>query len=366
LNFSPAALSTVLILGSSTALFMGLIGIVQRDIKRVIAYSTLSQLGYMMAAQGVAAYSLGMFHLMTHASFKALLFLSAGSVMVALHHEQDMQKMGGLARKMPVTYVCMLVGALALSAMPPFSGFFSKDLIIEAIRDSHIPGHQLAYIFVVLGTFVTALYTFRMFFLVFHGKPRMSAEHFLEVRESPLTILIPLGLLAIPSVISGYYFFNPALHEFFGHSIQAMPGNNPAETLALSYAGPFSFIQSACLSLPFWLGFLGIGAAFFAYVLKPELPVKFAKYFGFLHRILLQKYGIDALYDAVFGRAIMRLGRVLWKVIDEALIDKVLVQGSGLAVRIFASLLRSIQSGYLTHYVFFMMIGILVMLVQGK
>ncbi len=366
-NESLMALSTILILGSATALFMGLLGIVQTDIKRVIAYSTLSQLGYMMAAQGVAGYSLGMFHLMTHASFKALLFLSAGSVIVGMHHEQDMRKMGGLARRMPVTYVCMLVGALALCAIPPFSGFFSKDLIIEAIQMSQIPLHQVAYVLVVLGTFVTALYTFRMFFLVFHGRSRLDAGKLSAVHESPLSILIPLILLVIPSVISGWLFFSPSLQGWFGHSIEFLPGNMTVTDFAARYPTPWAFVRESVLTLPFWLGILGILTAFFAYVWKPHFPAKCAESLSLIYAALIQKYGIDALYDRVFGRGSMALGQFLWKVVDDFIIDKICVQGIGLFVRIFASVLRGIQTGYLTHYLFFMVIGVVVMLLaQGK
>ena len=366
-NGSEMALSTVMILGSATALFMGLLGIVQMDIKRVVAYSTLSQLGYMMAAQGVAGYSLGMFHLMTHASFKALLFLSAGSVIVALHHEQDMRKMGGLGRYMPITYVCMLIGALALSAIPPFAGFFSKDLIIEAIQGSHVPGHNVAYVFVVLGTFVTALYTFRMFFLVFHGKPRMDREQLSHVKESPLSIVIPLVLLAIPSVLSGWFFFGPSLHGWFGNSIVFLEQNNPAADLSALYATPADFVQHAFFTLPFWLGILGVVVAFIGYVWKPEIPKKCATYFEFVYVILIRKYGIDGFYDWAFGKGTMALGRFLWKVVDDLVLDKICVSGVGLFVRIFASILRGLQTGYLMHYVLFMVVGLVVMLLaQGK
>jgi NADH-quinone oxidoreductase subunit L len=366
-NESLMALSTILVLGSATALFMGLVGIVQNDIKRVIAYSTLSQLGYMMAAQGVASYSLGMFHLMTHASFKALLFLSAGSVIVGMHHEQDMRKMGGLARRMPLTYIAMLVGALALCAIPPFSGFFSKDLIIEAIQMSTVPGHHVAYVFVILGTFVTALYTFRMFFLVFHGKSRLDSTQLAAVHESPLSILMPLILLMIPSVLSGLIFFKPSLQGWFGHSIELLSGSTTISDFAAQYATPWTFVRDSLFTLPFWLGILGILTAWFAYVWKPTFPAKCADSFSLIYTVLIRKYGIDRLYDQVFGRGSMALGQFLWKIVDDLIIDKICVQGLGLFVRIFASVLRSIQTGYLTHYLFFMVIGVVVMLLaQGK
>ncbi len=361
-NESVMALSVVLVLGAATALLMGILGIVQMDIKRVVAYSTLSQLGYMMAAQGVAAYPVGMFHLMTHASFKALLFLSAGSVIVGLHHEQDMRKMGGLARYMPVTYICMLIGALALSAIPPFSGFFSKDLIIESVQNSAIPGHDIAYIFLALGAFVTALYTFRMFFLVFHGESRLDKKALSHVHESSWTILVPLILLAIPSVLSGWFFFEPLMQGWFANSIQLSATHDVFAGFAQDYPTPLSFMAHALMTLPFWLGVAGIVVAFVCYVLLPTLPEKLAIYFSFLYQILIRKYGIDELYDHVFGRGSMALGRFLWKVGDDWIIDKICVQGVGLFVRLFASFLRVIQSGYLTHYAFAMVVGLLAML----
>jgi NADH-quinone oxidoreductase subunit L len=361
-NESVLALSVVLVLGAATALFMGILGIVQMDIKRVVAYSTLSQLGYMMAAQGVGAYPLGMFHLMTHASFKALLFLSAGSVILGLHHEQDIRKMGGLARYMPVTYVCMLIGAFALTAIPPFSGFFSKDLIIESIQNSTIPGHDLAYIFLVLGAFVTALYTFRMFFLVFHGKSKLTKEALSQVHESSWTILLPLILLAIPSIFSGWLFFEPAMHGWFGGAIQLSAFYHPIKDLAENYATPSSFLIHSFMTLPFWLAISGVFVAWVCYVLSPNIPEKLATYFNFLYQILIRKYGIDAFYDKVFGHGSVALGRFLWKVGDDWIIDKICVQGLGLFVRLLGSFLRVIQSGYLTHYAFAMVLGLFAML----
>jgi NADH-quinone oxidoreductase subunit L len=308
-----------------------------------------------------------MFHLMTHASFKALLFLSAGSVIVGMHHEQDMRKMGGLARRMPLTYIAMLVGALALCAIPPFSGFFSKDLIIEAIQMSTVPGHHVAYVFVILGTFVTALYTFRMFFLVFHGKSRLDSTQLAAVHESPLSILMPLILLMIPSVLSGLIFFKPSLQGWFGHSIELLSGSTTISDFAAQYATPWTFVRDSLFTLPFWLGILGILTAWFAYVWKPTFPAKCADSFSLIYTVLIRKYGIDRLYDQVFGRGSMALGQFLWKIVDDLIIDKICVQGLGLFVRIFASVLRSIQTGYLTHYLFFMVIGVVVMLLaQGK
>lgn len=355
---SLAALSTVLIVGAATCFFMGILGLVQMDIKRVIAYSTLSQLGYMMAAQGVSAYPIGMFHLMTHAAFKALLFLSAGSVIVALHHEQDLRNMGGLWKKMPVTWICMLIGALALSAIPPFAGFFSKDLIMDAVSASTLPGHAVATFLVVGGALVTALYTFRMFFLTFHGKPRMSQEAYDHVKESHWTILLPLILLAIPAVIAGYLFFMPALNGFFGHSISILPANNVVAQLQQEYHSPWQFMLHALHTLPFWLAIAGVMLAWLCYVACPSIPGVLAKRFQWLYRFLLRKYWIDDAYDVVFGGGSRVLGNILWYVGDIFIIDKGMVEGSGHSVRGLGALLRRLQSGYLQHYLLIMVLGI--------
>lgn len=361
-EFSQVALSTVLVIGAATCFFMGILGIVQMDIKRVVAYSTLSQLGYMMAAQGASAFSLGMFHLMSHAAFKALLFLSAGSVIVAMHHEQDMKHMGGLWRYMPVTYVCMLIGALALVAMPPFAGFFSKDLIIEAVEQTTIPGHSIATFFVVGGTFITALYTFRMFFMVFHGKTRMTEEQKHHMKESPLTILIPLILLAIPSVLAGMIFFEPALHNFFGNSVYYAPQYNVIPALAAEYSSPWQFMVHAFTTLPFWLSLAGIVAAWIAYVACPVIPTWCANRFSWLFSFLKRKYWVDDTYDVVFGGGSRVLGWLFWRVGDEMVIDKSLVDGSGRSVQVMSSWLRRLQTGYLYHYALAMIVGLVVIL----
>ena len=362
-EFSQVALSTVLIIGAETCFFMGILGIVQMDIKRVIAYSTLSQLGYMMAAQGASAFSLGMFHLMTHAAFKALLFLSAGFVIVAMHHEQDMKYMGGLRKYMPVTYVCMLIGALALSAIPPFAGYYSKDLIIEAVGLSKIPGHSIAYFFVAAGVFITAVYTFRMFFMVFHSKERMTDEQRKHMKESNWTILVPLILLAIPAAIAGVIFFLPALNGFFCYSIFVLPKFDVVATLQQAYHSPMQFFVHAFVgSYTAYLAFAGIIVTWLCYVAFPGIPVWVKSRFAWLHTFLVKKYFVDDTYDKVFGGIARKLGTVLWQVGDVLLIDMLFVNGSAWVVRRLGKLLRRLQSGYLFHYAFTMVIGLLLLL----
>lgn len=361
-EYSQTALSVVMILGAATAFFMGVLGVVQNDIKRVIAYSTLSQLGYMMAGAGVSAFSLGMFHLMTHAAFKALLFLSAGSVIVAMHHEQDIRKMGRLGRKMPVTYVCMLIGGLALSAIPPFSGFFSKDLIIEAVGMSTNPGARIAYWLVAGGAFVTALYTFRMFFIVFHGKSRVPTELQSHVKESPLTILVPLIMLAIPALFAGMVFFEPALNNFFGKAVFVLPKYNVVAHLASEYKTPLQFFMHSFHTITFWFATSGIVLMWIFYVLCPAIPEWISKKFSWFHTFLIKKYFIDDTYDIVFGGLSRLFGTLFWKIGDLLIIDTGLVHGSAKSMRFFGSVLRKLQSGYLYHYALTMVIGLFVIL----
>ncbi|MDF2939818.1 MAG: NADH:ubiquinone oxidoreductase subunit [Gammaproteobacteria bacterium] len=361
-EYSDVALSTVLIVGSITALFMGIIGIVQNDIKRVVAYSTLSQLGYMIAAQGVSAYSLGLFHLMTHAAFKALLFLAAGSVIIGMHHEQDIRKMGGLRKYMPITYWCMLLGALALCAIPPFAGFYSKDLIIEAVQNSTLHAHRLCGWMLVAGTFVTALYTFRMFFMVFHGKERMSDEVKAHIHESPLSIIIPLILLSIPTLLAGMIFFEPALNGFFGSSIVVLPQHNVVGQLQQSYTSSWQFLGHGIISLPFLLGLLGIGLSYVCYVIYPSVPERLSRWFSWLYLFIKHKYGVDAAYDFIFGGGSRVVGFILWRVGDVFIIDKGIVNGSAKSVRTLGNMLRKLQSGYLYHYAFAVIVGLALML----
>ncbi len=361
-EYSDVALSTVMIIGALTCFLMGLLGIVQNDIKRVIAYSTLSQLGYMMAAQGVSAYPVGMFHLMTHASFKALLFLAAGSVIVAMHHEQDIRKMGGLVKKLPLTYLCMLIGALALSGIPPFSGFFSKDLIIEAVQLSTIPGHQLAYFLVLGGTLVTALYTFRMLFLVFHGKPRMDAETFAHVKESHWTILLPLVVLAIPTVISGMWFFGSDLNGFFGSSIFILPTHPVMQLLQADNPDSMQFLMSKIFDLPCLLGIFGILLAYLLYVLMPQIPAVIARRCSWLYQILVKKYFIDGTYDLIFGGGARVIGMICYRIVDTFVIDRGIVGGLAHFVSGVGRQLRKLQTGFLYHYTLAMVVGFVIIL----
>ena len=373
---SPAALSFVLIIGAITCLFMGLIAIVQTDIKRVIAYCTLSQLGYMMVAQGAGAFSIGMFHLMTHAMFKALLFLAAGSVIVAMHHEQDIRRMGGLRKYMPVTYLCMFIGCWALAALPQFSGFFSKDLIIEAAQTTTVFGHQFAYYMVLACSFVTSFYIFRMFFVVFHGKERMSEKESSHIKESPLSILIPLVLLAIPSVFIGEYFFGSILSQdagLFGDTITSysqagLHGMSVTAHLASesAMANSFAYIKHSIHTLPFWLALSAMVLSYVLYILSPSIPKALAKKssgVGIIYHILIKKYFIDTLYDVVFVRIFLCVSTFLWKVIDIFIIDKTIVHGTSNLIYQTGDSFRKVQRGYLFDYAFVMMVGVLLFMI---
>ncbi len=361
-EFSNAALSVVLIIGALTCFFMGVLGLVQTDIKRVVAYSTLSQLGYMMAAQGASAYAVGMFHLMSHAAFKALLFLAAGSVIVAMHHEQDMRKMGGLGRKMPITYVCMLIGALALCGVPPFSGFFSKDMIIDAVHDSVIPGHEFAFILVGAAALITALYTFRMFFMVFHGKPRMTPEEYAHVKESPWTITLPLLILAIPSVFAGMFFMHADLNGFFGSSIFVAPNHPVMTELQGLYQTPWQFFVENAQDWPCLLAFLGIILSYLAYLRFPKIPALLARGLPFLRTLLVQKYYIDSAYDYFFTGLARLFGLVSYRLGDVFLIDRSCVEGPAKGFVNLGALFKKWQTGFLYHYTLAMVTGVFVIL----
>ena len=363
-QYSQVALQVVLIIGATTALFTGLIAIVQTDIKRVIAYSTLSQLGYMVTALGASAYAAGMFHLITHAFFKALLFLAAGSVIVALHHEQDIRKMGNLRKYMPITYVCFLIGALALAAVPPLSGFFSKDAIIEATHLASLPGAKYAYYCVLLGSFVTAFYIFRIFFLVFHTNDRMDAETRQHVHESPWVIWLPLVVLAIPSVIAGLWMADKIFTQ------QGLLGSSTVLTsavmqdLASSYQhGNIAFILDAFAHAPFWFAVAGIVMAWLSYIKCPHWPNMFAQRFAVLYRILVDKYGFDYFNQLVFVRGTQILARYFYHVGDEKILDHDLVNGSGRLITWMSRVVRHLQSGFLYHYVLVMILGLLLLLV---
>lgn len=362
-EFSQTALSFVIVIGALTALFMGLLGIVQNDIKRVVAYSTLSQLGYMVVALGASAYATGIFHLMTHAFFKALLFLAAGSVIIAMHHEQDIRKMGGLKKYMPITYWTFLIGALALIGFPGFAGFFSKDSIIEAVHASTVPGAGFAYAAVLIGVFITALYTFRMFFLVFHGEERMDEHTRHHLHESPPVVTVPLILLAIPSVIIGALAIGPLqFGDFFGNAIQVLPEHNVLEVLAAEYHGAFNFILHGLMAPAVWLSFLGVGVAWFVYLKRPEIAGEMKERFPGIYKLLDRKYGADDFNDAVFAGGGRSLGRFLWRFGDIKVIDGVMVNGSAFGIGKLSAVIRHVQSGFLYHYAFAMIIGLLVLL----
>lgn len=357
-ELSETALSFVLIIGAITAFFMGLLGLVQNDIKRVIAYSTLSQLGYMTVALGVSAYAAGVFHLLTHAFFKALLFLAAGSVIIAMHHEQDMRKMGGLKNYMPITYWTSLIGSLALIGFPGFAGFFSKDAIIEAVHASNIPGHGFAYFSVLSGVLITSLYSFRLFFMVFHGKPRFNTEHGHQPKESPWVVTLPLILLAIPSVIAGYWIGSVVYGEFFADAIYVATTHEILAEQAAEFHGVLSFILHGLTAAPFWLAMTGIVIAWFFYLRRPDLPAVLQNKGRFIYRILINKYGFDDFNQTVIAGGSRQLGQLLWRVGDRILIDGALVNGSAKTVAWCSRLARQIQTGYLYHYAFAMIIGV--------
>lgn len=359
---SPFALEMILVIGATTALFMGLLAVVQHDIKRVIAYSTLSQLGYMVAALGVSAYAAGMFQLITHAFFKALLFLAAGSVIIALHHERDMRKMGNLRRYMPVTYMCFLIGALALAAIPPLSGFYSKDSIIEAIHLTNSPGAHYAYFCVLAGTFVTAFYIFRAFFLVFHTEERMDAHTREHVEESPWVIWLPLIILAVPSVIAGAVLAKSlfATAGLFGGSISVINQTKVLAELNATYQQSVKVLMIHALqSAPFWFAAAGIVSAWLCYVRFPALPEFFARRFIWIYKLLIGKYGFDTFNQRVIVRGTQSLARVFFETGDVKILDDQFVNGSGRAIALFSRTARKLQSGYLYHYAMIMIIGLL-------
>ncbi len=358
-ELSETALSVVLVIGAITALFMAFVGIVQNDIKRVVAYSTLSQLGYMMVAQGASAYSVGIFHLMTHAFFKALLFLCAGSVIIAMHHEQDMRKMGGLKKYMPFTFITAWVGALALAGIPPFAGFFSKDMIIEAVQHSHLRGSGFAYAAVLMGVFVTAFYTFRMLFMTFYGKPRMDDHTLKQVKESPWVVTVPLMLLAIPSLVSGFFMIEPLLFGgYFSESIKVLPVHDVVREIGQHYSGLGPFIAHGLQSPPFLLAVAGIGLAWLMYIRYPFLPDQLRTKANTLYTILSRKYFFDEFNEFVFAGGARFFGHLLWKVGDVKLIDGMAVNGTARVIGWVSSVIRHLQSGYVYHYAFAMILGL--------
>ena len=354
-----------MVIGATGALFTGILALVMHDIKRVIAYSTLSQLGYMMVAMGISAYSAGMFHLITHACFKALLFLAAGSVIVGMHHEQDMRKMGGLWRKMPLTYVSYVIGSLALCAIPPFSGFFSKDTIIDAVQLAAIPGSSYAYFCVSLGAMITAIYTFRSLIMTFHGAPRMDAHAWEHVCESPWTIWLPLLLLAIPSIALGYFLLMPMLYTeptILTKSLMVLPEHDLLGVLAHEVYSPGYMLLHIYNSFPYWLTIAGILLAVLLYGVFPNIPNILANKFALTYRILTNKYGFDAFNDYIIVNGSKSVGRILYKIGDQRIIDSWCVNGTAMTIEWFAKLGRRVQSGYLYHYVAVMVLGLLMFL----
>jgi len=363
-EYSETALSVVLVVGSFTAFFMGLLGVVQNDIKRLIAYSTLSQLGYMTVALGVSAYSVAIFHLMTHAFFKALLFLAAGSVIIAMHHEQDIRNMGGLKKYMPLTYFTALAGSLALIGFPGTSGFFSKDIIIEAVKHSHWMGqgiiYWISYLSVLLGVFVTALYTFRMFFLVFHGEEHMDRKTKKDLHESPPVITIPLILLAIPSLIAGWVTIETVLfNNYFEGAIFVTGLHNSLQGLASEFTGSFNFLLHSLKSSPvFYLSISGVATSWFFYIQRPDIRGMISLKLSGLRNLLINKYYFDDLWVKGFAAGGRQVGYFLWKKGDELIIDGLIVNGIANNIRQLALILRNIQTGFLYHYAFIMIIGL--------
>ncbi|MBB3226825.1 NADH-quinone oxidoreductase subunit L [Luteibacter sp. Sphag1AF] len=385
-ELTDTALSFIMVIGATTALFTGLIGIVQNDIKRVIAYSTLSQLGYMTVALGVSAYSGAVFHLMTHAFFKALLFLCAGSVIIGMHHEQDMRYMGGLRKYMPITWITMWIGSLALAGTPFFSGFYSKDAIIEAVGESHRWGHGYAYFCVMAGVFVTSLYSFRLLYMTFHGKERFRVEHkkhghghdahhdddhghhtpgVLEhaPHESPWVVTLPLLLLAIPSIAIGFLTAGPMLYgKWFGKAIHVNEANDVLAELSHEFHSAFAAGIHGFSAWPFWLAFAGFAVATYIYLFNVALAGKIKNGLKPIYELLNHKYWIDELYFAVFARGGVALGKGLSKVGEAAIIDGAIVNGSANLVQRIAGGVRRVQSGFLFHYAFAMILGLILLL----
>ncbi|HEY5896016.1 MAG TPA: NADH-quinone oxidoreductase subunit L [Burkholderiales bacterium] len=349
-ELSETARSVVLIIGAITALSMALVALTQYDIKRVVAYSTLSQLGYMTAALGASAYSAAMFHLMTHAFFKALLFLAAGSVIIALHHEQDMRRMGGLKRYMPWTYWTIVIGAISSAGIPGFAGFYSKDAIIEAVQHASTPGHLFAYVCVLSTVFVTATYTFRLLFMAFHGEPHFDPHH--PPRESPAVVTGPLVLLAIPSVIAGYVVGPVVFGDYFQGALPKMEEE---------FHGVWSYTLHGMLGLPFWFALAGIATAWLLYMKMRHLPKRIAMELGPLYAIVERKYGFDELYAWLFAGGARSLGRGFWRGGDQTVIDGLMVNGSARVVGWFSGVVRLLQTGLLNQYAVAMLFGVMIL-----
>ena len=377
-ELSDTALNFILVIGAITALFMGFLGIIQNDINRVVAYSTLSQLGYMTVALGASAYSVAVFHLMTHAFFKALLFLAAGSVIMGLHHNQDIRWMGGVRKYMPITWITFLIGSLALIGTPFFSGFYSKDAIIEAVHASHLPAAGFAHFAVLAGVFVTAFYSFRLYFLVFHGKERYDQNpdahhdhdhhhghgHDDKPHESPWVVWLPLVLLAIPSVVIGAMTLMPMLFgDVFKGVIHVDAARHPAMAeLAEEIHGWLPMGLHGFVTAPFWLALAGVAAAYYMYMVNPALPAAIKRMFQPVYTVLDNKYYLDWFNENVIARGVRMLGTGLWKGVDRAVIDGLVVNGSWKVVGWVAGAVRRLQSGYLYHYALVMILGIFVLM----
>jgi len=361
-ELSDVALSTILVIGGITTLFMALVAVVQTDIKRVVAYSTLSQLGYMTVALGASAYSAAIFHLMTHAFFKAVLFLGAGSVIIAMHHEQNMEKMGGLKKYMPITYWTMFIAALASAGVPGFSGFFSKDAIIEAVGLADIPFVNFAYFCVLATVFVTALYTFRLLFMTFHGQPRMDEHTKSHLHESPWVVTLPLVILAIPTVGAGWFIGPIVFGDYFNNVIHVLPEHAAIEKLGAEFTGVGGMMIHALSTAPFWLSIAGIFTAWYLYTVKTDIPAKIKSIFAPIYTVLDRKYYIDELYSWLFAGGTRKLGTLLWKFGDIKLIDGLIVNGTARFVGWFATVVKRFQTGYIYHYAFTMIVGIFAIL----
>lgn len=380
-EMSDVALSFIMIIGAITALFMGFMGIIQNDIKRVVAYSTLSQLGYMTVALGASAYSVAVFHLMTHAFFKALLFLAAGSVIIGMHHDQDIRNMGGLRKYMKITWITSLIGSLALIGTPLFSGFYSKDSIIISVMASELPGAGFAQFAVMAGVFITAFYSFRMYFLVFHGKENFSKEHAHahdhhadddhgdhhhglapgeKPHESPAVVWVPLVLLAIPSAVIGYLSINTMLFgDFFNGVIFVDHAHEAMEVLKEDFHGEIAMAIHGLMTSPFWLALAGVAMSYWFYIVKPSIPTMIKQKLSFIYNILDNKYYMDKFNEVVFAGGARLIGGGLWNVGDKGLIDGLVVNGSAKAVSIISKLSRLLQTGFIYHYAFVMIIGVL-------
>ena len=380
-EMSDTALSFIMVIGAITALFMGFLGVIQNDIKRVVAYSTLSQLGYMTVALGASAYSVAMFHVMTHAFFKALLFLAAGSAIIGMHHDQDMRHMGNLKKYMPITWITMLLGNLALIGTPFFSGFYSKDSIIEAAHASTLPGSGFAYFAVLASVFVTAFYAFRQYFMVFHGKekwrelPEHHDDHHGDEHhhglgkndhphESPWVVTLPLILLAVPSVLIGYVTIEPLVYgDFFKDVIFINAAAHPTiETMREAFHGPLGMVAHSLHTPVLYLAIAGVVSAWLLYVKAPHLPAKIAAAFSPVYRLLDNKYFVDAVYFAVFAKGSQALGRFFWKVGDVAIIDNGIVNNAAKLVGVLAAQVRKMQTGFIYTYAAAMVVGVLVLI----